>query len=130
MEWERFKVQKHPDVLGFNATHCAPHKSNETLTVHTRILPAVLPFVEKVGHEREKLYREERQKLFNENIVIESRRQQLSGMRHILPFDLIVTGTGNRSTFCRGVHLPDQLNDYIQSIVVPDREKEPSTLYD
>jgi hypothetical protein len=128
MEWERFKVQKHPDVLGFNATHCAPHMSNETLTVHKRILPAVLPFVEKVGHEREKLYKEERQKLSNENIVIESRRQQLNGMRHILPFNLIITGTGNRMAFCRGVHLPDQLNDYIQSIVVPDREMQPATL--
>jgi hypothetical protein len=86
--------------------------------------------MEKLGHEREKLYKQERLKLSNENIVIESRRQQLSGMRHILPFDMIITGTGRRMASCRRVHLPNQLNDYVKSIVIPDRGMPPTALYD
>jgi hypothetical protein len=122
MEWEKFKVQKHPDVLGFDATHSTPCMSHQALAVHKRTLPAVLPFMETVGHEREQLYKEERRKLSDAHVVVESRRRELlGGSRHILPFDLTITGMGITNVSCRRAHLPDRLNTYVEAIIVPDQ---------
>lgn len=120
MNWEKFKVQTHPDVLGFNATHCVPCQSHHSLTVHSRILPVVFSFMAKVGLEREQLYRSGRLGLSNEDINIESRRQQLlGGVRHILPFHLAVTGTQHTSISCHGIHLPDEIYGYVKGVVLP-----------
>jgi hypothetical protein len=131
MEWEKFKVQTHPDALGFNAIHSTPCMFHQKLTVHERTLPAVLSFMEKIGHAREQLYKEERRKLPDANIAVESRRRQLLGSsRHILPFGLTIIGTGIPNNYCRCVHLPNQLKIYVESIVAPDRKEISATLDD
>jgi hypothetical protein len=131
MEWEKFKVQTHPDALGFNAIHSTPCMFQQKLTVHERTLSAVLSFMDKIGYAREQLYEEERRKLPDANIAVESRRRQLLGSsRHILPFGLIIKGSGITNNYCRCTHLPNQLKIYVESIVVPDHREISVTLDD
>jgi hypothetical protein len=120
MKWEKFKVQMHPDILEFNATHSAPCQLHHTLTVHQRILPVVFSFMEKIGFERERLYRDGRLGL-SYDFSIEARKDELlGGARHMLPFNLAVTGTNGKGVSCYGIHLPDKLYAYVKEVVLPE----------
>lgn len=117
MKWERFKVQEHPDILGFNSTHNTPNKKG-TLTVHLRILPAIFSFMEALTLEREDLYRQGRLKLLEANITVDYLLKYLQGgSRHIFPFDLDVTGTHTSGASHRGIHLPRHFASYVESVV-------------
>lgn len=117
---ERFKVEEHPTILGFDVNNCSPGISGDVGSIHHRILPAVFPFIERLCEERETLYNEGRRKLAIGGVKVNSRRRALeytSINRHILPFTITnITGVDGDDS-CRKVTLPKRVAEYVDSIV-------------
>lgn len=120
IKMERFKIEEHPTILGFDVYHCSPYTDSSTVSIHNRILPAVFPFIEKLCLEREELYKEARCKMNIGGVTVDSRRKVLKGShnaRNILPFNITIAGLRGDNSFQK-VSLPRRMAEYVDTIVL------------
>ncbi|KAH7921148.1 hypothetical protein BV22DRAFT_749681 [Leucogyrophana mollusca] len=126
MQWERMRVVEYPELFAFDNIHnipCRIEGPHESLKVHQRILPGILPFIEAIGQEREALYLTYRSKFSQPDAsMLKERYSQLSRgpHRHFLPFPLAI----KESLTSEGIlHASGPLWEYVERVLFKDAQR-------